>query len=104
MAAVAVHFLVFVSVLLPLHAHFCGSGHGHFFTQFADTGHHGGYEGHNPDNCQICKTHGQLDIIPFDLVSLRDELGQINTVSADYVWIGSVLRAVNGNRAPPFFS
>ncbi|MCM2272385.1 MAG: hypothetical protein NDJ18_07520 [candidate division Zixibacteria bacterium] len=28
-------------------------------------------DGHHPDLCQICKTHGQLDVVFFDAVSLN---------------------------------
>ena len=103
-AAIALHFIIFAALLLPLHAQFCGTTHGERFSHFAGPENHGGLDNHNPDHCQLCKTHGQLDILPFALASQDDTPERIVPTAVNHVRVGSFLLTVNALRGPPLLS
>jgi len=102
--AVAIYFALFVLVMIPCHALVCelpGLTSQYSFFDSNDTSvciHH------NPELCQICRTHGQLDAQAFQ--PFTSIIGENFTSREDIALqpTGYVIVYTPSHRAPPSFS
>ena len=101
---VAIYFALFVSVIIPFHALICvppGAASRHSLIASDSTTAHAA---HNPELCQICRTHGQIDAnITWLAVTAVDDNGA-NVTTPDQLATGLALVYVPSRRAPPSFS
>lgn len=65
----AAYLFFFLGYVVPHHACEHTPCDLHTAAQFADQADH--HAIHNPDICQLCKTHGQLDLLAFDAAHAR---------------------------------
>jgi len=102
--AVSVYFALFVLVMLPCHALVCeslGATNQHSFLDSRDTSVH---DRHNPELCQICRTHGKFDAQTIQpAVSIIDNDCSI-VEDAALQSTGYVLVCTPSRRAPPSLS
>ncbi len=58
-------------------------------------------DGHHPDLCQICKTHGQLDVVLFDAISLNPIAPSTTSITPSTTHFYSQFSPQFSPRSPP---